>query len=299
VTTTPSPVLIATDLTEHAEPALLRGRAYARAVGAPLIVIHAIPDVFHHHPLMATPSENDAALALELEKKAADLVVEQVGRVLDVSPEEYRVEIEVGDAEDAIVRVAEEEHASLIVVGAKPRRGTERILGHVAERVVRYAHTTALVARAGPTTRKLIVATDFTEGSLPALRFAALLVEKLGFEATVLHVMELPKGTPLTPVFAALGSPWMPPPKATIERLEELGRTILQGLAEQYHFAHTEQVDGDPRKVIIARAEETDAEMIVMGSHNPAGLRRLVLGSVAEAVIRTSMLSVAVARGAP
>jgi nucleotide-binding universal stress UspA family protein len=294
-------VLIATDLTEHAEVALVRGRAHAQAIGAPWIVVHVIPDVLRQHPLIVTPSgENDATRALELEKRGADLVVDQVRRVLDVSPLEYRVVIELGDAEDAIVRVAEEEHASLIVVGAKPRQGIERRLGHVAERVVRYAHTTVLVARAGPKARKLIVATDFTEGSLPALRFAALMVEKMGFDATVMHVMELPRGSQFTPVFTALGSPWIPPSKATIEKLEELGRTMLEGLAQEYHFAHPEQIEGDPRRVIVARAGDIGAEMIVLGSHNPAGgLRRLVLGSVAEAVIRSSMLSVAVARGAP
>ncbi|MDB5218986.1 MAG: Universal stress protein family [Myxococcaceae bacterium] len=293
----PSPVLIATDLTEHAEPALVRGRALARAIGAPWMVIHVVPDVLHHHPLLPAPRENDAVIALELERKAGGLVEAQVRRVLDVSPDEYRVAIEVGDAEDEIVRVAEEERASLILVGAKPRHGSERVLGHVAERVVRYAHTTVIVARAGASTRKLLVATDFTEGALPALRFAAMIVEKMGFDATLIHVMELPRVTLLTPVFSALGSPWTPPSKAAIEQLEELGRKMLEGFADEYHFAHTEQVEGDPRKMLIARAEALGAELIVMGSHNPSGLPRLVLGSVAEAVIRSSTLSVAVARG--
>ena len=45
---TTSPVLIATDLTEHAEPALVRGRAHAEAIGADWIVCHVIPELRHH-----------------------------------------------------------------------------------------------------------------------------------------------------------------------------------------------------------------------------------------------------------
>ena len=158
------PVLIATDLTPNAEPALVRGRAHAEAIGAPYLVVHVIPDVLRHHPLAPTPADNDASPMMDITKKAAELVTEQVRRVLGASADDFRVRIEIGDAEDEIVRIAEEEHATLIVVGARAREGAERVLGHIAERVVRYAHATVLVARAGTATGKVVVATDFTEG---------------------------------------------------------------------------------------------------------------------------------------
>jgi nucleotide-binding universal stress UspA family protein len=291
-----SPVVIATDLTEHAVPALIRGRAHAEAAGVPFIVIHVIPDVLHHHPLAPSLRENDAMLAVDLTKKAADLVTEQVGRVLRVPADDYRVVIEIGDAEDAIVRLAEEQHASLVAVGAKPRHGVERVLGHVAERVVRYAHTSVLIARPGAQNRKILIATDLTETALPALRIGAMLVEKVGVDATLLHVVQRSRSSSLVPVLSVLGSPWMPPPQPVFEQLEALGRKTLEGLARQYGFAHTEQVDGDPGQAIAERADAIDAEMIVMASHGRTGLRRLVLGSTAEKVIRMSTRSVLVTR---
>jgi nucleotide-binding universal stress UspA family protein len=172
------------------------------------------------------------------------------------------------------------------------------LLGHVSERVVRYAHTSVLVARRGAETRKILVTTDFSEASLHALRFASMLVDKLGMEATLLHVMQLPKTTLLTPVLSTLGSAWVPPPKPVIEQLEKLGLDTLQGLAQQYHFQHVEQLEGDPDEVIVARAEAIDAEMIVMASHGRTGLRRLVLGSTTEKVTRATQRSVVVTRGA-
>jgi nucleotide-binding universal stress UspA family protein len=299
---TRSPVITATDLTEHSEPALVRGRAIADAVGAPFVVVHVVPDVMRHHPLAPARDDNDAVLSLELSKRAAELVTEQVSRVLRISADTYRVIVELGEAEDEIVRIAEEQGALLLAVGARPRREDERILslglGHVGERVVRYSHTSVLVARAhrGAHTRKLLVATDFTEGSVPALRFAAALVEAMRVEATLIHVMELPRATPLVSMTSALGSPWMPPPKPALEQLESLGLTMLESLAQQYRFAHFEQVEGNPAEVLVNRAEESHAETVVMGSHGRTGLRRLVLGSVAEQVIRSATRSVLVAR---
>jgi nucleotide-binding universal stress UspA family protein len=295
---TTSPVLIATDLTPAAEPALLRGRAHADAIGALWVVCHVIPDVLRHHPLAPARDENDLALAGDVTKKAADLVTEQVRRVLGASPDDYRTIIETGTAEDEIVRIAEAEKASLVVIGAKARHAAERVLGHVAERVVRYVHTSVLVARPGVVSGKILVATDFTEASMPCVRFGAMLVAKAGVEGTLLHVMQLPSATStaLGSVAAALGSPWMPPSTATVAQLEALGRATLDGLAKQYGFTQTEQVEGDPADVIVTRASSTNAEMIVMGSRGRSGLSRLVLGSTAEKVIRTSETSVLVVR---
>ena len=296
--TSRSPVLVATDLTEHAEPALVHARALASAVNAPLHVMHVVPDVLRHHPLVPSRDENDATLALELSKQAADLVTQQVGRALRIGVDAYRVRVELGDAEDEIARVAEEEHAQIVVVGAKPRHGTERVLGHVAERVVRYAHTSVVVARSAQPIRTVLVTTDFTEGATPALRFARTLVETTGAEATLLHVMQLPAARGLVSALSALGNPWMPPPAQTIERLESLGLAMLESLAQQHHLQRVEQIEGDPGSGIMNRAEALGADLIVMGSHGRTGLRRLVLGSVAEAVIRSSTRSVMVARPA-
>jgi nucleotide-binding universal stress UspA family protein len=290
-----SVVLIATDLTEHSEPALLRGRAHAEAVGAEWVVCHVIPDVLRHHPLAPNPAENDVALASDLEKKAAEAVTDQVGRVLRVSPDDYKAVIEIGTAEDAIVRAAEEAGASLIVIGGRPRQGIERTLGHIAERVVRYSHTSVLVARPGIPTGKAIVATDFTEGSLAAVRFGAMLVKKANVDATLLHALQLP-GTGWASALAALGSPWTPPPKATVDELATLGRDLLAGLAKEHGYVRAEQVEGVPAEVLVARANGINAEMIIMGSRGRTGLARLVLGSTAEKVIRSSGTSVLVVR---
>jgi nucleotide-binding universal stress UspA family protein len=100
----------------------------------------------------------------------------------------------------------------------------------------------------------------------------------------------------LPSILSPLGSSWAPPSKTSMEELALFGQTTLTSLAKQYGFAQTEQVEGDPADVLVARAAAIGAEMIFLGSRGNTGLKRLVLGSVAEKVIRHSICSVLVAR---
>jgi nucleotide-binding universal stress UspA family protein len=291
----PGLIVAATDLSEHARPALVRGLAHARAIGAPLVVCHVLVDVFLHHPLIPDPQNNELVLGATVMRRAAERVTAQVAEVLGVSPDEVRIAVETGAPAEEIVRLAEKEDASLVVVGAKPRVGAERVLGHVAERVVRYAHGPVLVARGGPATGKALVATDFTEGSIPAMRVAGDLVRTMGTHVTLLHVMKLPSSA-LPSAFMPLGDTWMPPSKAAIEELAKLGLRTLEGLAKQYGLQSFEQREGDPADVILERAAALGIDLVITGSRGRRGLARLVLGSVAEKVVRSSHCSVLIAR---
>lgn len=282
-----NPVLIATDLTEASDPAIARGSAHAQAIGAPLVVCHVIPDIFRSHPLQPFAGKNEMALASDLTKRAADLVTEQVRRVANLSPDEDTIVIETGNAEDEIVRIAEDRRAQMIVVGAKH--------GRTAHRVVRYAHVSVLVARAAPSTGKILVATDFSNPALIALEIGKKLVQQVKVDATLLHVMP-PPSMLLPAVASPLGSPIVPPPAGIVERLETLGKETLDGLAKQFEMQHSEQVEGDGARVIVDRAKALGVEMIIMGSRGRTGLARLFLGSTAEYVVKEAPCSVLVAR---
>ena len=290
------PVVVATDLTDASRPALERGRAHAEAIGAPLLVCHVVVDVFRHHPLVPNPAENELTIESTVLSHAGAVVTSQVTSVLGTTAADVKVVVESGVPEEEIVRIAEENDASLIVVGAQPREGARLVLGHVAERVVRYAHGSVLVARDGAKPmRRILVATDFSEGSLPALGVAGDVARGTGAEVTLVHVVK-PTSTFLSSALMPLGDTWTPPSKAAMDQLDALGRATLASLASQYGFANAEQLAGDPGDVIVDRAAELEADMIVMGSRGRRGLARLVLGSVAEKVIRQSRTSVLVAR---
>ena len=87
-------------------------------------------------------------------------------------------------------------------------------------------------------------------------------------------------------------------PQARIEQIEKLLREKLSG--PQYHGIHTAVLLGEPAHGIANYAQEKHAELIVIPSHGRTGITRLLIGSVAERVVRLARRGAARAdRAAP
>ena len=84
------------------------------------------------------------------------------------------------------------------------------------------------------------------------------------------------------------------------EELTKRADQLTVGVAEKVRAAgltaETAVRDGDPRSVIVDEAEEWDADLIVVGSHGYTGLKRWLLGSVAQSVVSHAPCSVEVVR---
>ncbi len=110
---------------------------------------------------------------------------------------------------------------------------------------------------------RILLATDFSPGSARARAFASMLARRLGAELVVAHVSE--------PLAIVPGSDLAAEEVAQTER--ELDRVVgelkREGVAE-----------------IVALAEREHADLIVLGTHGRSGLAHVLLGSVAERVLR-------------
>jgi nucleotide-binding universal stress UspA family protein len=122
---------------------------------------------------------------------------------------------------------------------------------------------------------------DFSDTALRALEQAAALANRLGARLTMLHVA--PTFARLNPLADPDGRPLAGSSRDNV--IAEMRRSLEQagGAADGVTFLADE---GDVAGTILARAEEIDADLIVMGTHGRTGLSHLVLGSVAEQVIR-------------
>lgn len=130
--------------------------------------------------------------------------------------------------------------------------------------------------------RRILVPVDLSKASQAAKAW----VEELSGEADVrvLHVVDFPPAA----------SPELPPPLLT----PHLRRDLLARLRRDYPRASRRTVvEGDAATQIVAHGRSVD--LIVMGTHGRTGLHRVLLGSVAEAVVRRSTTPVLVARKPP
>jgi universal stress protein A len=125
-----------------------------------------------------------------------------------------------------------------------------------------------------PQFRKVLCPINFDENSLLALGTASEIVREQKSVLVLLHVVEIP------------GAPEVALPFA---KLEAAARTQLQRFIAKVKMPVRTEIEvrmGDPGTEIISAARKRTADLIVMATHGRKGLRRLVLGSVAESVIR-------------
>ena len=273
-------VLAASDLSEHGAEAIRQADRWAS-------VAHAELDVCSVVPAPSLPREGEAPPPPEVWRKleaevdrVREALREQVARLTGRGPGEVRLFVEAGEPYAAIVTRATFTGCARVVVGSRNRRGLERLLlGSVAERVVRQAPCPVLVARPDSGVHRILVGTDFSEPAMPAVEAAADEGRWYGAPVTVLHCLEEPGKA------------------APARDRAKLARILLEDMARQLGIVGDVQVrKGSPAEQIVRAAEETGAELVVVATSGKTGLARHLLGSVAEAVVRSASCSVLVVR---
>jgi nucleotide-binding universal stress UspA family protein len=290
-------VLVAHDSGEPSIVALEQGRTEAKATGGPLAVCHVMPVLYETEPFF---SQFRQEAALDLGSAEADVrraIEEKLRSELDTQQAEVFVDRGTPYAE--IVRRAEAWRADLIVVGSHGRSGIARaLLGSVAERVVRHAHCSVLVARPVSKAGVVVAATDLSEASLPVVEAAARAAERRNARLVVATAVEWSYAAWGSVVGAPFGAtPVVPPVDVQDQVRAAMRETIQRELERVGAKGEAFVIDGTPSSAIAEKAEELAAELVVVGTHGRTGLARLTLGSVAERVVRAAGCSVLVVRG--
>ena len=141
---------------------------------------------------------------------------------------------------------------------------------------------------------KVLVPVDFSECSWLALNVAAGLAERLAVTVDVVHVWDLPRHRRASSTFLSVGGS-----RAYAERvLDDKGQEIeklLAGLSvADLDRVHSRIEKGHPARTIVALSEEYD--LLLMGTHGRTGLAQVLMGSVAERVVRRARCPVLTTR---
>jgi nucleotide-binding universal stress UspA family protein len=124
--------------------------------------------------------------------------------------------------------------------------------------------------------KTIVYSTDFSPASQAALPLATALARDSGATLVIAHAVEPP--TVYSAGDFAIGLPMTE--ERTREALDELAVPDPQVKVER------RLLDGEPARALVRLADELNADLIVMGTHGRTGLSRLVMGSVAEGVMR-------------
>lgn len=297
-------IVVGVDFSAESESAAKQALEIARHTGAELILVHI--------GMVVEPAKHPGGSVHSSIKEWEEMLRQQLAddrRLLEEMRERMRgqgVEIShvVKDsfADTGLVDAASELGADLLVIGTHGRTGLKRFfLGSISERVVRLSTTNVMVVR--PTDggsggyRRILVPTDFSRPAEAALELALRMAHD-GAAIDLVHFWQVPMTatTPYAPFKAAEEA------LTTVRRaMRDAAESSGNQLVERYGAANLEvsfhAIEGAPAYGIQERLEENDYDLVVMGSHGRRGLRRFLLGSVAETTVRHAPCSVVVAHG--
>jgi nucleotide-binding universal stress UspA family protein len=299
-------IAVGIDFSPESEIATRQAMEIARHVGAEVTLVHvgAIldPSVDMGETVHPSIKEWEGYVRQELAEDRRRL--EEWRERLTGQGVEISHVIRDGFADTALAETADDTGADLLVVGTHGRSGLKRFfLGSISERVVRLSHTNVMVARALDDGhggyRRILVPTDF---SAPAARALELAFDLAAPDAKieVVHFWQVPvtAATPYAPFKAAEDA------LATVrEALAESAQQNGERLLDRYRSSSVEltyhAVEASPAHGIQERLAQGSYELVAVGSHGRRGIRRLLLGSVAELTVRHAPCSVLVAHGGP
>lgn len=200
--------------------------------------------------------------------------------------------IREGNPVAAILEEAGRVEADLIVMSTHGRSGFDRLtLGSVTEKILRKASTPVLTVPASPGPsrgfagyRRILCATDFSDYSRKALDYAVSLARQAGVGLTLFHVVEgadADAGVGLEP--------------GRREDAERNARQAMQALLEDLDagIAIEQAVAfGTPHREILARAEQSDTDLIVIGVRGRGSVDLTLFGSTTNQVVRRASCAV-------
>jgi nucleotide-binding universal stress UspA family protein len=293
----PTKILLATDGSKEAELAAKTAVGLAQKSASELHVVHVITLPLDTHD----PSSFDPEVWRQLEQRARTRLEELVGRIEASGGEVEGSHLGLGRPDAEIIAQAEEIGAGLIVMGSRGFGALRRALtGSVSDSVVRHAHCPVMVVRGEPVVfpTKILVATDGSEEANLAASSAADLANSTGSELHLTYVRHIPRV-----LYESLGTSVLDPdPQRGIkEHAEEAARTKLEELTQKIRDAGGKVAEaharvGYPDAEIVGLAGRLGAGLIVMGSRGLGPLKRALMGSVSDSVVRHSPCPVLVVR---
>lgn len=277
-------IVVPTDFQQPARRAFGYGINLARLLGVWMEIVHVIKTPYD------MPGSPPYSRYLDSVKTSALLDLARLTRIAKEAGVQAEPSLQFGVPDACILRRANHARVEVIVMGTEGRTGWDRLhIGSTVEAVVRQAPCPVLAIHGGlardvvghPARVKLarlLAATDFSPCADQALQAVSALARLTQAKVCVVHA-------------AGKGASKKDGQRKLNVLMEELRR---QGLEEVEGF----WIPGEPIETILSQAARWESDIVSVGTQGRRGLSRLVLGSVAEGVLRRAGCPVLVVKNA-
>lgn len=286
-------VLCSIDLSAFSPAVLGFGAGLARPYDARLIVFHSIysaDDPTFGNPLFERGGEQ--------KRRTAD-ALDRIQALMEHCPVDWQPLIRPGEPVAALAQTAAQTAADLVVVASHGFGGLKRLLlGRVVERMVRTVQAPFLVVRGRSASRtpagrweplafqRMLVGCDLASDFQPALEWGLRLADRFGAAPTVLHAMESP--APQEEPGAPEASYAQIEQERQANRHQRLQRLIALSAGARRSAAETVLAQGPPGDALLEQAQRLLPDLVVVGVRRQSGIRRVLIGSTTEVLLRHS-----------
>lgn len=290
-------ILVALDGSELSEEVLPLATLIARKAGASIELLCAVNEG-QFREAIGQASNDHLLLVLEEASAAAKTYLQDMAKRLEAQGVVATTEVAIGEPARSIVGRVRDTGASLAAMTTHGHSGLARwTLGSTTEKVLRKGTVPLMVYRAEgkPTAgilRSVLLPLDGSEASQRAMPYATFFAKTLGVPLTIARSAHVP-----VYAFGDESVDQMPEVMEAIEQdakqyLEETGAKLRQqGVQVETRFLR-----GEPASQLIELAHHLPDSIVVMSTAGRTGIGRMVLGSVADRVVRHSQRPVVLIR---
>jgi nucleotide-binding universal stress UspA family protein len=266
-------ILVAFDGSAAAENALLQAFRLASDEKCWITVTTVVPQyrgdvdltaVGDIHDILRRPGEALLTRAASLAKREGALI---------------KTVLEEGETHERLVDLAEAENCGVIVMGRSGMAALERaLIGSITARVIGHSRRDILVVPPGARIgwKNILLATDGSKNSDEATEKAIVFATAYGGRIGAISAVDVPDE--FYAEAPSLVEKLVKKARGYVDRVQTIASAA--GVEAETHVR-----EGESHSVIIGLAGDMHADLIVMGSHGRSGIKRLLMGSVAEKVI--------------
>ena len=272
-------ILCPVDFFPASDAAVTYAAGLAENYGAGIHLLHVIAPI----PAAAYEYAIDTQVMQSM-KEAAEEELTKLAAAVREAGVEVDFEITFGDVYDEIKRSIEKVKPQLLVVGTHGRRGVERwFMGSTTEKLLRHSPVPLITISATgekrdvPQFRRILVTTDFSDGTSDALAYAFSVAQENESNIALLHVVH--------DVAADVSGKYR---ESLVQGVQKQLNDFVPPEARTWCEVRTMVETGVPYRIILRVLEDEKIDLLVMNIHGKGMLDRALLGSTAERVVRVA-----------
>jgi nucleotide-binding universal stress UspA family protein len=268
-------ILCATDLTPRSDRAMQRTALLAQQTNAEVFFLHAVNDKLAGRVLRSKMNRAYARLAFHS------------GRFMKQTSGSATTAVRIGKPVDAVIAAAREYKPDLIVMARPKRRRLEAMIGTTAERIIRSTGCSMLLVgnAADAAYERAILATDLSATSLHVMRTAVEMGVLEYADTSVVHAF----GLPYHDIATAGDVDYIEDIAQQIHWHSTARRDVLRNLHDagvDLARVHVSTELGRPLAAIRRAVDDRQPEVLVIGVSRWFTLKRILIGSVADQLLR-------------